>query len=70
MNKREFVNDEDTKELLRAVEQYARGRGIDSRIVLVYDTDYSARISSATDRGALDQREFEVEASHWYEVGK
>lgn len=69
MSKREFVNDMDTKDLLTAIEQYARGRKI-VRVQVLYLGEYDGRcfVVEAADGESLSDRRFELAASHWYEV--
>lgn len=70
--RREFVNDEATKELLSAVEAYARARGLE-RVMLTYLGEHRGKAVTWEEAAGGDDvvglaRDFRLEASHWYEV--
>lgn len=64
----EYVNDEDTKELLAAVEQYARRRGLD-RLGLTFTWAGATTWEEPNSKSASEAtgRRFRLEASHWFE---
>lgn len=67
----EFVNDHDTKDLLSAIEQYARARGLE-RVVLTYNGELRGTANTweepaSGDASQCGDRRFRLEASHWFE---